>query len=160
MSALNVNYIAEQGDNGSWKVVKCVAKPNRYGGWMQSDEKKTTLGEGFKKWNAEYAAAALNYLDHKAKAKDKDAVFNADSLDCLKENVIQLEELAFDYVRDTLCSGWALHNAYKLTGAPMIDLWLKGSACRFGFLPLDIEKDVVFEKLADSIDKVIKTYSR
>ena len=148
-----------QDDNGVFSVVKKTAKPDRYGGWMQSDEKTVVLASGMPKWNAEYAAAALEYLNHKAQAKDSNAVFDVDSLDCLKENIISLDELAFCYLRDTVCSGWALHNAYKLTGEPMIDLWLKGSACRFGFLPLDVEKSVVFEKLASAVDKVIKAYT-
>lgn len=148
-----------QSDNGVFSVIKKTAKTDRYGGWMQSDEKTVVLASGMLKWNAEYAAAALEYLNHKAQAKDSNAVFDVDSLDCLKENIISLDELAFNYLRDTICSGWALHNAYKLTGEPMIDLWLKGSACRFGFLPLDVEKNVVFEKLADAVDKVIRAYT-
>lgn len=148
-----------QSDNDTFSVVKKVAKTDRYGSWMQSDEKTTVLATGMPKWNAEYAAAALEYLNHKAQAKDSNANFDVDSLDCLKENIIGLDELAFNYLRDTFCAGWALHNGYKLTGEPMIDLWLKGSACRFGFLPLDVEKNVVFEKLAGAVDKVLKAYT-
>ena len=148
-----------QSDNDTFSVVKKVAKTDRYGSWMQSDEKTVVLASGMPKWNAEYAAAALEYLSHAKQAKEHGAVLDVDSLDCLKENVISLDELAFCYLRDTVCSGWALHNAYKLTGAPVIDLWLKGSACRFGFLPLDVEKNVVFEKLANAVDKVIKAYN-
>lgn len=153
-----VRYMT-QSNNDTFNVVKKVVKTDSYGRWMQSDEKTVVLASGMPKWNAEYAAAALEYLNYAKQAKEHGAVLDVDSLDCLKENVISLDELAFNYLRDTVCSGWALHNAYKLTGEPMIDLWLKGSACRFGFLPLDVEKNVVFEKLASTVDKVIKTYT-
>ena len=157
MQNIIVLYEAEVVDN-KWNVIKKTAKTDRYGSWMQSNEKTVVLASGMPKWNAEYAAAALMYLSRAKQVKESGAVFDVNSLDCLKENVISLDELAFHYLRDTVGSGWALHNAYKLTDEPMIDLWLKGSACRFGFLPLDVEKNVVFEKLASAVDKVIKAY--
>ena len=153
-----VNY-KTQDDNGTFSVVKKIAKTDRYGSWMQSDEKTAVLASGMPKWNAEYAAAALEHLSRAKRTKEPGSVFDIDSLDCLKDKPVSADELAFRYVQDTVGSGWALHNAYKLTSEWMIDLWLKGSACRFGFLPLDIEKNVVFEKLASAVDKVIKAYT-
>ena len=153
-----VNY-ETQDDNGTFSVVKKTAKTDRYGSWMSSDEKTTVLASGMPKWNAEYAAAALEHLSRAKRTKELDAVLDVNSLDCLKNKPVSADELAFRYVRDTIGSGWALHNAYKLTSEWMIDLWLKGSGCRFGFLPLDIEKNVVFEKLASAVDKVIKAYT-
>ena len=153
-----VNY-ETQDDNGTFSVVKKTAKTDRYGSWMQSDEKTTVLASGMQKWNAEYAAAALEHLSRAKRTKELDAVLDVNSLDCLKNKPVSADELSFRYVQDTIGSGWALHNAYKLTDEWMIDLWLKGSACRFGFLPLDIEKNVVFEKLASAVDKVIKAYT-
>ena len=153
-----VNY-ETQDDNGTFSVVKKTAKTDRYGSWMQSDEKTTVLASGMPKWNAEYAAAALEHLSRAKRIKEPDTVLDVNSLDCLKNKPVSADELAFRYVQDTIGSGWALYNAYKLTDEWMIDLWLKGSACRFGFLPLDIEKNVVFEKLASAVDKVIKAYT-
>ena len=148
-----------QDDNGTFSVVKKTAKTDHYSSWMPSDEKTTVLASGMPKWNAEYAVAALEHLSRAKRIKEPGTDLDIDSLDCLKNKLVSADELAFCYVRDTIGSGWALHNAYKLTGKRMIDLWLKGSACRFGFLPLDIEKDVVFEKLASAVDKVIKAYT-
>ena len=157
MSKTVVRYVAEKVDDEHWNVVRKTATPDRYGSWMLSDEKTLVLGEGFKKWNAEYAAACLDYLNHKSKAKNE-SEFIAESLDCLKEHPVTLSELTFHYVKDSLGNGWGIQNGYKLTCEPFIDLWMRGASCRFGFLPLDSDKTMVFTALADAVSKVLQNY--
>ena len=156
-----VMYRAECAD-GKWNVVKRTAKTDSWGGWHASDEKVLILAEDISQWNAKYIAACLEYLADRAKAPNvgghKDAVFDVSSLDCLKSNIIDIDHLAYCYVRDTLGSGWAIHNGYKLTGRPLMEMWIMGSSCRFGFLPLDIDEKAVYEALSSAISKVLSMY--
>lgn len=158
MNKTVVFYRAEA-DDGKWNVVKKTAKPNSYGTWFQTDEKTAVLAADLPKWNAEYIAAYLEYLCQKAKAeKGNDAIFDIESLDELSRNSIDLDQLAYCYVKDSIGTGWGIQNAYKLTADFMMDMWLKGASYRFGVLPFDIDRDLVYQTLSDTINKIIDAY--
>ena len=149
--------IDKHADDNVFDIVKKVYKIDGYCVYYSNEpiERKVLMENINCHDKAKYFCAVYNYFwqNHGIEIDDNE----------LEKRKIDVDFLAYKYVKDSLGSDWSLQNGYKLMQDFFIDLWLwlNGASFRFGILDPDSFDIVeVRNKLKDVVGRVLSTYCR
>lgn len=152
---VTVFCIEKHTDDNAFDIVKKVYRTDSFGVYHSDEpiERKVLMENIICHDKAKYFCAAYNYFwqNHRIEIDENE----------LEKRKIDVDSLAYKYVKDSLGSDWSLHNGYKLMQDFFIDLWLNGASFRFGILePESFDIAEIGNKLKDAVGKVLSAYCR